>query len=87
MLLVSVLHGERTKAHWGKSPLGQKPTGQYPTGQKPTAYILTVGVHLSSTPGISGPGSATDIPFMNQIRVPTSSGNHGSGIMENLENQ
>ena len=32
-----VLHGERTKAHWDKSPLGQKPTGQYPTGQKPTA--------------------------------------------------
>ena len=29
--------GERTKAHWDKSPLGQKPTGQYPTGQKPTA--------------------------------------------------
>ena len=27
--------GERTKAHWDKSPLGQKPTGQYPTGQKP----------------------------------------------------
>ena len=32
-----VLTGERTKAHWDKSPLGQKPTGQYPTGQKPTA--------------------------------------------------
>ena len=31
------LTGERTKAHWDKSPLGQKPTGQYPTGQKPTA--------------------------------------------------
>ena len=31
------LNGERTKAHWDKSPLGQKPTGQYPTGQKPTA--------------------------------------------------
>ena len=31
------VHGERTKAHWDKSPLGQKPTGQYPTGQKPTA--------------------------------------------------
>ena len=30
-------YGERTKAHWDKSPLGQKPTGQYPTGQKPTA--------------------------------------------------
>ena len=30
-------NGERTKAHWDKSPLGQKPTGQYPTGQKPTA--------------------------------------------------
>ena len=29
--------GERTNAHWDKSPLGQKPTGQYPTGQKPTA--------------------------------------------------
>ena len=23
-------------------------------------YTLTVGVHLSSTPGISGPGSATE---------------------------
>ena len=23
--------GERTKAHWDKSPLGQKPTGQKPT--------------------------------------------------------
>ena len=34
-----VSHGERTKAHWDKSPLGQKPTGQYPTGQKPTAYF------------------------------------------------
>ena len=34
---VSKLPGERTKAHWDKSPLGQKPTGQYPTGQKPTA--------------------------------------------------
>ena len=33
----NVLQGERTKAHWDKSPLGQKPTGQYPTGQKPTA--------------------------------------------------
>ena len=32
-----VVLGERTKAHWNKSPLGQKPTGQYPTGQKPTA--------------------------------------------------
>ena len=32
-----VEYGERTKAHWDKSPLGQKPTGQYPTGQKPTA--------------------------------------------------
>ena len=32
-----VFIGERTKAHWDKSPLGQKPTGQYPTGQKPTA--------------------------------------------------
>ena len=31
------IDGERTKAHWDKSPLGQKPTGQYPTGQKPTA--------------------------------------------------
>ena len=37
-LLFSRTHnGERTKAHWDKSPLGQKPTGQYPTGQKPTA--------------------------------------------------
>ena len=34
---VAVEMGERTKAHWDKSPLGQKPTGQYPTGQKPTA--------------------------------------------------
>ena len=25
------LVGERTKAHWDKSPLGQKPTGQKPT--------------------------------------------------------
>ena len=25
--------------------------------------ILTVGVHLSSTPSISGPGSATEIPI------------------------
>ena len=33
------LIGERTKAHWDKSPLGQKPTGQYPTGQKPTALF------------------------------------------------
>ena len=33
----SNVDGERTKAHWDKSPLGQKPTGQYPTGQKPTA--------------------------------------------------
>ena len=32
-----LIEGERTKAHWDKSPLGQKPTGQYPTGQKPTA--------------------------------------------------
>ena len=34
---MAVTTGERTKAHWDKSPLGQKPTGQYPTGQKPTA--------------------------------------------------
>ena len=28
-------------------------------------YTLTVGVHLSSTPGISGPGSATEIKVCN----------------------
>ena len=27
---------------------------------KSVCYTLTVGVHLSSTPGSSGPGSATD---------------------------
>ena len=37
VFILSQKHGERTKAHWDKSPLGQKPTGQYPTGQKPTA--------------------------------------------------
>ena len=37
MNLAQLTFGERTKAHWDKSPLGQKPTGQYPTGQKPTA--------------------------------------------------
>ena len=37
--IVAGLVGERTKAHWDKSPLGQKPTGQYPTGQKPTAKL------------------------------------------------
>ena len=36
-ILVCIKFGERTIAHWDKSPLGQKPTGQYPTGQKPTA--------------------------------------------------
>ena len=37
LYICHILDGERTKAHWDKSPLGQKPTGQYPTGQKPTA--------------------------------------------------
>ena len=29
-------------------------------------YTLTVGVHLSSTPGISGPGSATENGMIGQ---------------------
>ena len=32
-------------------------------------YTLTVGVHLSSTPGISGPGSATDLYIYNRSGI------------------
>ena len=32
-------------------------------------YTLTVGVHLSSTPGISGPGSATAIIWLNNRQL------------------